>query len=186
MIELLKENWIFSVLNALVIGALGSGLWYVAFKPVFKKIGEFLFFVLTLGVSIAKDSIYKEAAKGSKEQGGMYIARHLSGIISGVLIASCIALVQAPERVLEIRNISTTCESRSESNEMSSCIDDMRKKNLDKLENLLVFYLPADVFMAVVLMYSSLWMGLFIELSLIKINILLFVDLGFQKMSFSV
>ena len=116
----------------------------------------------------------------------MYIARHLSGIISGVLIASCIALVQAPERVLEIRNISTTCESRSESNEMSSCIDDMRKKNLDKLENLLVFYLPADVFMAVVLMNSSLWMGLFIELSLIKINILLFVDLGFQKMSFSV
>ncbi|MDG1097350.1 MAG: hypothetical protein P8N23_07065 [Methylophilaceae bacterium] len=63
MIELLKENWIFSVLSALVIGALGSGLWYVAFKPVFKKIGEFLFFVLTLGVSIAKDSIYKEAAK---------------------------------------------------------------------------------------------------------------------------
>ena len=63
MIELLKENWIFSVLSALVIGALGSGLWDVAFKPVFKKIGEFLFFVLTLGVSIAKDSIYKEAAK---------------------------------------------------------------------------------------------------------------------------
>lgn len=159
MIELLKENWIFSVISALIIGALGSGLWDVAFKPMFKKIGEGLFFVLTLGISRAEDSIYKEAAKGNREQGGMYVARHLTGIISGFLIASCIIFVQAPERILEIKNTSTICESKSESNEISSCLDEVREKNLDKLENLLVVYIPGAVFMAVVLMYSSLWMG---------------------------
>lgn len=159
MIELLKENWIFSVLSALVIGALGSGLWDVVFKPMFKKLGEVLFFVLTLGISRAKDSIYKEAAKGIKEQGGMYVARNLTGIMSGFLIASCLVFVQAPERIMEIKNISTACESKSETGEIYSCIDKIRDKKLDKLEDILVFYVPAAVFLAVVLMYSSLWMG---------------------------
>ncbi|TNC85051.1 MAG: hypothetical protein CSH37_09045 [Thalassolituus sp.] len=159
MVELLKENWIFSIVSALVLGALGSGLWDIAFKPLFKKLGDVLFSVLTLGISKAKDSVYLEAAKGNKEQGGMYVARHLAGIMSGFLIASCVLFLEAPQQVQESHDVAVSCQSVTDKKEMISCVRAINLEKIKTLESLMVVYVPLALFVAVILMYGSLWMG---------------------------
>jgi len=57
-----------ALLGALVIGALGSGLWDVLFKPIFVWIGSILLNVATLGIQSLIDEIYMEVARGSYER----------------------------------------------------------------------------------------------------------------------
>lgn len=159
MIDFIKDNWIIGILSALIIGALGSGLWDVAFKPIFKKLGEALFFVLTFGIKKARDSIYKEAAKGNREQGGIYVARHLSALLSGFLIATCIVFLQVSNKFERHDFEENECRSSSVMSEAHECRKELHEEKLEELDDILSFYVPIAVFMAVILMYSSLWMG---------------------------
>ena len=55
-------SWILYILLTLILGALGSGFWETVFKPVFFRIGRLLLQVVTLGMSSARDNIYRDIA----------------------------------------------------------------------------------------------------------------------------
>jgi hypothetical protein len=59
---------ILTLLGALVIGALGSGIWDTLLKPMFSWLGTALLDVATLGKQSLIDGIYVEVAKGSYER----------------------------------------------------------------------------------------------------------------------
>ncbi len=60
-------RWILGVSGALVLGALGSGLWTVLFAPLGSLLIRAALSIVTLGISAAKDSIYARAALGFTE-----------------------------------------------------------------------------------------------------------------------
>ena len=68
MKNILTFRNIIAVVGALVVGALGSGLWDVIFKPTFVWIGTILLSLATLGIQSLIDGIYVEVAKGSYER----------------------------------------------------------------------------------------------------------------------
>ena len=45
-----KTKWIFGAIGAVVLGALGSGLWRLIFDPLSRWLGKSLFVVATLGL----------------------------------------------------------------------------------------------------------------------------------------
>ena len=60
-----KKN-ITYIAGALIIGALGSGLWSVAFQPFFSAVGRFILVTFSFGLEIAQVDIYREVATRSK------------------------------------------------------------------------------------------------------------------------
>jgi hypothetical protein len=55
-------TWVLYILLTVALGALGSGFWETVFKPSFVRIGRFLLKVVTLGMSSARDALYKDMA----------------------------------------------------------------------------------------------------------------------------
>jgi len=55
-------NWVFYILLAILLGAIGSGLWETVFKRIYVLIGRLLLTVVTFGLSSARDNIYKDMA----------------------------------------------------------------------------------------------------------------------------
>lgn len=55
-------TWILYVALALILGALGSGLWEVLFKPGILKTRQIVLKIITLGMTSTRDSIYREIA----------------------------------------------------------------------------------------------------------------------------
>lgn len=64
MSEYLAEHWLLSIVATIILGAIGSGLWEIAFKPIGKKLSSAVFTIITFGAKRARDNIYKAAAKG--------------------------------------------------------------------------------------------------------------------------
>jgi hypothetical protein len=153
VIEIIKENWIISIISTLVIGALGSGLWEVVFKPVFKKIGDVTFYILTVGIKKTRDDVYLDAAKNHREQGGVFIARHMALILASILIAFSMVTFQTSYGKIEYFNDFEKCNSIEIKQELKECKKEIAK---EKLENLAIFTIPMFIFLAVVLMYTSL------------------------------
>lgn len=156
MIDLIREHWFLSILGTLVVGALGSGLWEVAFRPFFRKLGEVLFFVLTLGMKKASDSVYKDAAKGYREQGGMFISQHFVALASAVIIATTFVMykqtsyISIPEQAyLECEGLETPCEKKQ-------CVKEIIKEKLTWLIPILII---ASTLLVIILLYSYLWMS---------------------------
>jgi hypothetical protein len=63
-----KARWILGVIGSLIVGALGSGLWSEVFAPVGSRVARGLMWLLTLGMSSARDSIYERAGGGFSER----------------------------------------------------------------------------------------------------------------------
>jgi hypothetical protein len=53
--------------GTILLGALGSGLWELAFKPAGRLVGNGILTAATLGSSALKDRVYVQAAKGYHE-----------------------------------------------------------------------------------------------------------------------
>lgn len=82
--------------GTLVIGALGSGLWEVAFKPGLYWLGNALLDIGTLGLTSLRDGIYEEIARGSYERASEKTFSILVGIFAGMPItAITIALLSS-------------------------------------------------------------------------------------------
>lgn len=64
MSEYLAEHWVLSIVATIILGAIGSGLWEIAFKPIGKKLSSVAFTIITFGAKRARNNIYKAAAKG--------------------------------------------------------------------------------------------------------------------------
>jgi hypothetical protein len=60
-------RWLGWFVGVLVIGALGSGLWDVAFRGVYDSISRFFLTLFTLGLDSTRNSIYASIAEGHHE-----------------------------------------------------------------------------------------------------------------------
>jgi len=67
------QTWIIYIVLALVLGALGNGLWEAAFKPFFSLSGRVLLRASTFGFTVARDSIYKEIARRTTNRPALFI-----------------------------------------------------------------------------------------------------------------
>jgi len=59
------NTWIYYILLAIVLGAVGSGLWEKVFKPVLSMAARIFLRASTFGFATARDSIYKDIARRS-------------------------------------------------------------------------------------------------------------------------
>ncbi|MGX8884020.1 hypothetical protein ACWWD9_12500 [Methylovorus sp. SPW-M1] len=84
--------------GTLVIGALGSGLWEVAFKPGLYWLGNALLDIGTLGLTSLRDAIYEEIARGSYERAGEKTLSILIGIFAGLMTISTGTLISGRSR----------------------------------------------------------------------------------------
>jgi hypothetical protein len=64
--------------GTIVLGALGSGLWELAFKPAGRLIGNGILTAATLGSAALKDQVYIQAAKGYHEASANNIFERLA------------------------------------------------------------------------------------------------------------
>ena len=55
-------TWVLYILLTIALGALGTGFWETLFKPIFVTVGRILLKVVTLGMSSARDALYKDMA----------------------------------------------------------------------------------------------------------------------------
>jgi hypothetical protein len=62
---------ILTVVGALVLGALGSGLWELLFKPLLAWITTLFLNIATLGINSLRDDLYAEIAKGIYDRSGL-------------------------------------------------------------------------------------------------------------------
>jgi len=67
------KKTVLGVLATIVLGAVGSGLWELFFKPLGQTIGEGILTAATLGSSAIKDTIYREAARGFHEASALQL-----------------------------------------------------------------------------------------------------------------
>src|SRR6266496_2040961 len=65
-----RLRWALSILGAIVLGALGSGLWSAVFAPAGSFLTKIVLSIVTLGIEAARDSVYRQAAFGFRERSG--------------------------------------------------------------------------------------------------------------------
>jgi hypothetical protein len=82
-----------TVLGALIVGALGSGLWELMFKPLLVWISSFFLNVATLGINSLRDDLYIEIAKGLYDRSGLYGAGIVTVLMATLLSIPPIGLV---------------------------------------------------------------------------------------------
>lgn len=85
--RLRAKNKVLWVLITLVLGAIGSGLWEVAFKPSLSLAGDGILYLTTLGMKSLHDGIYVEVAKGQYERTALQILSAIVGVVIGVMLA---------------------------------------------------------------------------------------------------
>jgi len=90
-----RNAWrrIAGLLGVVLIGALGSGLWDVIFKPGGQWVVRTLLTAVTLGSSVVKDAVYAEAAKGPHEAASLYLVSILTGALTWPLMFLAYRLV---------------------------------------------------------------------------------------------
>jgi len=84
----LSLSTVLTIVGALVVGALGSGLWEILFKPTLNGLSSFLLSVATLGIQSVRDSLYLEAAKGQLDRAGIF-----ASFLTTMFMCSSFALV---------------------------------------------------------------------------------------------
>ncbi|EKP0294988.1 hypothetical protein [Aeromonas veronii] len=149
MTEYLAEHWVISVILTIVLGAIGSGLWEAAFKPIMRKVGGYLFTLLTFGAKRARNYIYKNAAMGHHEVPSLHILLiiFLFTIVS-ITFAYSIPYITAyaPETIN-----TELIECNTETAPPNNCF----KENLqNKIESFLIPVILSSIFSFVFLLYT--------------------------------
>jgi MFS family permease len=92
----LRRNFLKAIgglLAAILLGAIGSGVWEAALKPLLQYLGE-LIVTLSSSVSVTfKDGLYSEAAEGFHEKHSLALITFIYGVIAGV---ATVALMVGP------------------------------------------------------------------------------------------
>lgn len=88
MSEYLAEHWILGIVASIVLGAIGSGLWEIAFKPIGKKLSSIVFTIITFGAKRAQDNIYKSAAMGHHDLPSLDNLVAMNALLVGVVFLS--------------------------------------------------------------------------------------------------
>ncbi len=77
-------KWALGIIGAVVVGALGSGLWSTIFAPVGSWLIKLALSIVTLGLEAAKDSMYRRASFGFRERSGDIL---VSALATAVLLS---------------------------------------------------------------------------------------------------
>jgi hypothetical protein len=73
------------IVGAVLLGALGSGLWDVGIKPGSRWLGNAILNVATLGSVAVKDATYREAAKGPHDAPALALLSLSLGMLMGLI-----------------------------------------------------------------------------------------------------
>jgi hypothetical protein len=95
----LRWRTLLTVIGAVAVGALGSGLWDLIFKPVFVGLGTLILDVTTLGIKSIQDALYVQMAKGPHDR----ISQVSAVVICGTAIGGSFAFVVVFIRYLKYR-----------------------------------------------------------------------------------
>lgn len=70
------KRWTLGAVGTIILGGLGSGLWDLVIKPSAARMAQVMLTAATLGSSVVKDGVYREAAKGLHEAGAWSCLDH--------------------------------------------------------------------------------------------------------------
>lgn len=129
MTEYFAEHWILSIVVTIVLGAVGSGLWEAALKPLMRKTSSLLFTLLTFGARRARDGVYKDAAMGHHELPSLYILLIVLLLSITTIMASQVRFyvaVYAPQ-VSDL--LLEKCQQEKEQTKQKECIREVIKQN---------------------------------------------------------
>lgn len=79
------------LLATLVLGALGSGLWELAFRPILAFCATTALDIVTLGMESLRNGLYKEAARGQYERVSITMLSAGAGMMIGASIMTLLA-----------------------------------------------------------------------------------------------
>jgi hypothetical protein len=105
-----------AIIGLLVIGAVGSSISDLIFKPLMVSLSDFFLNIATLGLSSVRDGMYQDIAKANYERTGAVLLASLMGIQLGIAMCLIIfvAVVASPrltERLKEARFVSKDASS---------------------------------------------------------------------------
>lgn len=81
-----KYKKLVSIIGAIILGAIGSGLWESVFKPSLSFSSNFVYNIVTLGLHSLRNQVYVDVAKGYYERQSFDISADTSFIIGLSLI----------------------------------------------------------------------------------------------------
>lgn len=79
----MNKEKVIPIIGALVVGALGSGLWELI-KPLLSLLGSASLNIVTLGLDSLRDGLYAEAATMQPERAALAILSALQGILLAI------------------------------------------------------------------------------------------------------
>lgn len=79
----MKKEKIIPIVGALIVGALGSGLWELI-KPLLSLLGGASLSIVTLGLDSLRDGLYAEAANMQPERAALAILSSLQGFLLAI------------------------------------------------------------------------------------------------------
>lgn len=126
-----KIKYALGLIGAILIGAIGSGIWVVALGPAFSFITEITISFLSLLFSSLENSIYESVAKGYSEESSSMAVTLILYIFSLYLGYSIAVLIpkKSKEKKSELDKIG------EELTDIKSDLDLDSKKRLDEIEN---------------------------------------------------
>jgi len=141
-------------ITAILLGAIGSGLWEVALKPLFLVNVDGIIDNASLVIRSLKDSLYVSISKGYQEKSSLYTV-NLIIILMWLLLGSLVATLFRSNRTLFFKTINKEVESvNDEIDEMikSEKVDEQKleelkrrlesnKKKLKKLAKVFTFFI---------------------------------------------
>ncbi len=78
---MLSKKNLLTVLGALILGALGSGVWELVFRPSGRWLGHTVLSAVSFGSTSVRDAVYREAARGFHEGSGLMLLGFFLGLI---------------------------------------------------------------------------------------------------------
>ena len=150
-------KWVFGFAGAIVVGALGSGLWDVVVKPGSQWAGRGVLDVVTFGSVALKDDIYRDAAKGYHEEAVIKMFQLGLGFFTGAFTSFAFLTVVLRGRFARWLGLSreTEADSQTTGHHMASAYKNRARRALRILYAFELVVSLALVFILVGLLKTS-------------------------------
>ena len=122
-----KTNLFWGILPAIILGAVGSGVWEYVFKPALTTASKLILDLATLGVDTFKDDLYREIAIGLHEKLSNALYFEFNLVICSLLIALSVLLAKKVKQAIN---------EKSELMEKIQRLDEGTEKRLPSLDEL--------------------------------------------------
>lgn len=85
-------KFVLGTIGAVVIGAIGSGVWEYIFQPALRSGSNILLEVATLGIESFKNDLYRDVAKGYREQASYSLLLSFTSLLISGYIVGCLIM----------------------------------------------------------------------------------------------